>query len=87
MQLSASSVPVVSAVKPPNDGMTFPPFAWMAAMSAPKLACEIGWLVSPSQYAVHEPGWAVCRKASDRYRAPDCCDSAASPALVSYVSK
>ena len=52
-------------------------------MSLPKLAGEIGWLVSPSQYAVHEPGWAVWRKARDRYRAPDCWDSAARPALVS----
>ncbi len=83
MQLSASSVPVVSAVKPPNDGMTLPPPAWMAAMSLPKLACEIGSLVLPSQYAVHDPGWSVWRKASDRKRAPDCPDSAASPVLVS----
>jgi hypothetical protein len=47
-------VPVVSAVKPPNDGMTLPPADWMAAMSLPKLAGEIGSLVLPSQYAVHE---------------------------------
>jgi hypothetical protein len=52
-------------------------------MSPPKLAWEIGSLASPFQYAVHEPAWAVSRKASDRYRAPDCCDSAAGPALVS----
>jgi hypothetical protein len=52
-------------------------------MSLPKLACEIGSLVSPSQYAVQEPGWAVCRKASDRYLLPDCCARAAGPALVS----
>jgi hypothetical protein len=55
----------------------------MAAMSLPKLAGEIGWLVLPFQYAVHEPDWAVSRNASDRYRAPDCWDRAASPALVS----
>jgi hypothetical protein len=31
--------------------MTLPPAAWIAAMSLPKLACEIGSLVSPFQYA------------------------------------
>ena len=49
VQLSAMSVPVVSAVNPPKDGMTLPPDAWIAAISAPKLAAEIGVLVSPSQ--------------------------------------
>src|SRR5579871_1805832 len=87
VQLSAMSVPVVSAVYPPKDGMTLPPDAWIAAMSAPKLAAEIGVLVSPSQYAVHEPACAVCRKARERNLDPDWRASAAGPAAVSYISK
>src|SRR5580698_2120513 len=82
VQLSASSVLVVSAVYPPNDGMTVPPRAWMAAMSLPKLpatVAEIGVDVSPFQSAVHEPDDAVCRKARDRYFAPDSADSCARP--------
>ena len=54
-------------------------------MSAPKLpaaVAEIGVEVSPFQSAVHEPGVAVCRKASDRYFAPDSADSWASPPSV-----
>jgi hypothetical protein len=66
VQLSASSVPVVSAVNPPKDGMTFPPCAWMAAMSLPKLAAPMGWAVLPSQSATQDPAVAVCRNASDR---------------------
>ena len=52
VQLSASSVPVVSAVYPPKDGITFPPAACTAAMSAPKLpaaVAEIGVAVLPFQ--------------------------------------
>lgn len=56
-------------------------------MSLPKLEQETASLVSPFQYAVHEPGWAVSRNASDRYLAPDSCDKVAGPAPVSYVSK
>ena len=85
MQLSASSVLVVSAVNPPNEGMTFPPARWIVAMSAPKLpvaVAEIGVDVTPSQYAVHEPARSVCRKASDRYLAPDSYDSWARPPSV-----
>ncbi len=52
-------------------------------MSVPKVAGEIGSLVSPFQYAVHEPACAVSRKASDRYLAPDSLDRAARPVLVS----
>ena len=62
--------------------MTLPPAAWIAEMSLPKLAEEIGSLVSPFQYAVHEPACAVCRNASERYRAPDPSDSAAGPPPV-----
>jgi hypothetical protein len=43
---------VVSAVYPPNDGITLPPAAWIAAMSAPKLpaaVAEIGVAVEPFQ--------------------------------------
>ena len=52
VQLSASSVPVVSAVYPPNDGITLPPARCTAAISAPKLPgaeAEIGVLVLPFQ--------------------------------------
>jgi len=62
--------------------MTLPPAAWIMAMSPPKLDVEMGSLVSPSQYAVQEPAWAVWRKANDRYLAPDCWDRAARPPLV-----
>src|SRR5580698_10220576 len=85
VQLSASSVPVVSAPYPPKDGMTVPPRAWMAAMSAPKLpatVAEIGVEVSPFQSAVHEPAVGVCRKASDMYFWPDSADSWARPPSV-----
>ena len=56
-----------------------PPAAWIAEMSLPKLAEETGALVSPFQYAVHEPACAVCRNASEGYRAPDSWESAAGP--------
>ena len=62
--------------------MTLPPPAWMAAISAPKDEAAMGCVVSPFQYAVHEPGDAVCRKASARYRAPDAWDRAARPPSV-----
>jgi hypothetical protein len=32
---------------------------------------EIGWVVSPFQYAVHDPGASVWRKAIVRYLLPD----------------
>ncbi len=57
--------------------MTFPPAAWIAAMSEPKLDGAIGVVVSPFQYAVQEPGAAVCRKAIVRYLLPDCAAVAA----------
>ena len=41
-------------------------------MSVPSVAGAIGSVVSPFQYAVHEPAAAVSRNASDRNRAPDC---------------
>src|SRR5690348_9795083 len=60
-------------------------------MSAPKLpaaVAEIGVAAEPFQYAVHDPGWSVCRKASVRYLAPDARDCCASePLLVSQASK
>src|ERR1700743_2778039 len=91
VQLSASSVPVVSAVNPPKDGITFPPRACTAAMSAPRLpgaVAEIGVAVFPFQSAVHEPGWLVCRKARVRNLAPEAADSWASPpSVLSKVSK
>ena len=63
MQLSAMSVPLLSALSPPKDGMTLPPAACSAEMSLPKFAEESGSLVSPSQYAVHEPVLGVCMNA------------------------
>lgn len=57
--------------------MTLPPRAWIAEMSLPKDDLEIGWVVSPFQYAVHEPGASVCRKAMVRYLLPDAAASAA----------
>ena len=35
-------------------------------MSRPKLEEEMGSLVSPFQYAVHEPAWAVSMNANVR---------------------
>jgi hypothetical protein len=59
----------------------------MAEMSRPKLEEEMGSLVSPFQYAVHEPAWAVSMNANVRYLAPDSRARAAGlPSLVSYVS-
>jgi hypothetical protein len=52
-----------------------PPSDWMVAMSLPKLAAVGGVLVSPFQYAVHEPELAVWMNANVRYLAPDSCDS------------
>ena len=51
-------------------------------MSAPKDEAEMGCVASPFQYAVHEPGDAVWRKARARYRAPDAWDRAARPPSV-----
>src|ERR1700745_835231 len=60
-------------------------------MSRPKLpaaVAEIGVAVEPFQYAVHDPGWSVCRNARFRYLSPDARDCCASePALVSKASK
>ena len=55
VQLSAISVPPLSAAYPPKDGMTSPPRERMVEMSAPNTDDEIGWLVEPFQYGVHEP--------------------------------
>ncbi|CAM5551875.1 hypothetical protein SFUMM280S_09643 [Streptomyces fumanus] len=77
MQLSAISVPVVSAVYPPKEGMTSPPLPWIVLMSAPKVEAAIGMLVSPFQYGVQEPLVAVCRNAIVRCLAPDWADRAA----------
>src|SRR5450755_1565886 len=66
--------------------MTLPPLAWIAAMSLPNVATETGWLVSPFQYAVHEPALAVCRNAKVRYLAPDCWDRVAGLSPL-YASK
>src|SRR5215475_6379466 len=84
VQLSASSVPVSSAVNPPKDGTTSPPPACIVAMSLPKLDDEIGMLVSPLQYMVHEPALpaAPWRNARVRYLLPDC---EASPDRLSPV--
>src|SRR4051812_31582143 len=62
--------------------MTLPPCAWIAAMSLPKAAWEIGCVESPFQYAVQEPVAAVWRNAIVRYLLPD---SAASAAGLSPV--
>lgn len=71
VQLSAISVPVVSAVYPPNEGMTSPPLAWIVLMSEPKVEAAIGMPVSPFQYGVQEPLVAVWRNAMVRCLAPD----------------
>jgi hypothetical protein len=77
VQLSAISVPVVSAAYPPNEGMTSPPAAWIVLMSAPKAEAATGMLVSPFQYGVQEPLAAVWRNAIVRCLAPDWADRAA----------
>src|SRR5206468_12287914 len=77
VQLSAISVPVSSAVNPPNDGMTSPPADRIVAMSAPNVDVETGMPASPFHNGVHEPRLAVCRNAMVRYRAPDCWDRVA----------
>src|SRR5881398_3437907 len=74
VQLSASSVPVLSAVKPPNDGTTSPPLLRMALMSAPNVEDATGMPGSPLHSGVHDPTDAVCRNASVRCLAPDCWD-------------
>ena len=51
-------------------------------MSVPRDEAGMGCVVSPFQYAVHEPGAAVWRKARARYRAPDAWDRAARPPSV-----
>ncbi len=71
VQLSASSVPVLSAVYPPNEGITSPPLARIWAIWAPKVALETGMELSPFQYGVQEPLVAVCRNAIVRFLAPD----------------
>jgi hypothetical protein len=68
------SVPVESAVKPPNDGMTLPPAACIEEISLPNEAWVSGVLVLPFQYAVQDPALAVWMNANVRYLAPDCWD-------------
>src|SRR4051794_10900060 len=75
VQLSAISVPPLSAAYPPNEGMTSPPELRIAVMSEPKVPAEIGIEVSPLKYTVHEPRLAVCTKARVRNLLPDCVDS------------
>jgi hypothetical protein len=55
--------------------MALPPAAWSCEMSLPKVDEASGSLVSPFQYAVHEPALAVWMKAKVRYLAPDSWDS------------
>src|ERR1700712_3645309 len=76
VQLSAISVPVLSAAYPPNDGITSPPPARMAGMSDPNDDAAIGRPVSPFQYAVQEPTLGVWTKAMVRNLLPDWADSA-----------
>src|SRR5437763_3614276 len=73
VQLSAISVPPLSAAYPPKDGMTSPPRERMVEMSAPNTDDEIGWLVEPFQYGVQEPLASACTNAIVRYLAPDFC--------------
>src|SRR3954447_10655263 len=75
VQLSASSVPWLSAAYPPNDGITSPPRERIALMSLPNDDAAIGRPVSPFQYAVHDPALGVWTKAMVRNRLPDCCDN------------
>src|SRR5689334_12708926 len=85
-QLSAISVPVSSAVNPPNDGTTSPPPARIALMSEPNDDEAMGMPVSPFQNTVQEPLLAAWMKAMVRYLLPDCW---ASPDRLSplYASK
>src|SRR2546426_1063154 len=77
VQLSAISVPPLSAAKPPNDGITSPPPARIVLMSLPKVELDTGRLESPFQTTVHEPLDAVCRKAIVRCLIPVCAASVA----------
>src|SRR5690242_18204472 len=86
VQLSASSVPELSAAYPPNDGTTSPPLARIVLMSLPNVDVAIGMPVSPFQYAVQEPWLGVWMKAMVRYLAPDWADSP-DRLLPAYASK
>src|SRR5436305_902537 len=70
-QLSAISVAVSSAVKPPKDGMTSPPWARIFAMSGPNVDQATGLVGSPFHRMSQEPVCAVCRNAMVRYLAPE----------------
>src|SRR4051794_36015277 len=72
VQLSAISVPVLSAVYPPKDGTTSPPPARIAAMSPPNDDDAMGMPASPFQYTVQEPLVAAWMNAIVRYLLPDC---------------
>src|SRR5262249_57972993 len=82
VQLSDSSVPLVSAVNPPKDGTTSSPRARMLAMALPNVPDETGMPASPFHTTVHDPTVVVCRKASVRNFAPDCSDRAAGSSPV-----
>src|SRR5439155_7395837 len=82
VQLSAISVAVSSAEKPPNDGTTSPPRARIFAMSAPNVDRATGLAGSPFHRMSQEPVVWVCRNAIVRTLAPEALLTAAGLASV-----